>query len=85
VAKALCYDFVMANLEDVTRQALTLRLDERARLTETLLDSLDRLSEKEVEDLWLEEAERRIEEYRAGRVQAIPAHEVLRDAQHLLK
>lgn len=75
----------MAELEEVTRQALTLGLAERARLTETLLDSLETLSEKEVEELWLDEAERRIEEYRAGRSQAIPADEVFREAESLLR
>jgi putative addiction module component (TIGR02574 family) len=41
-----------------------------------LLLSLDEPAPAEVERLWMDEAERRLDAYRAGRVQAIPADEV---------
>ena len=41
-----------------------------------LLASLDNISEEENEQLWLEEAERRYSEYKAGRIKAVPAEEV---------
>ena len=75
----------MSPLEDVTQQALSLTLQDRAKLAEDLLESLDRLSEEEIERLWLDEADRRLEEYRAGRVEAIPADQVLREADDLIR
>ena len=75
----------MATLEDVTRDALGLELQERARLTEKLLESLDHLSEREVEALWLDEAERRLREYQEGRVDAVPGDQVFQEARDLLR
>ena len=58
-------------------KAEALRLTPRADLARELLDSLDGLSDAEIEHLWLEEAARRDRELEAGAVQAIPAAEVL--------
>jgi len=41
-----------------------------------LLLTLDEPTESEVERLWLEEAERRLQEWREGKVKGIPAEEV---------
>jgi putative addiction module component (TIGR02574 family) len=60
--------------------AMELTIEERAALAGKLLISLDEPSESEVERLWLEEAERRIEEFRSGKVKGIPAEEVFRRA-----
>jgi putative addiction module component (TIGR02574 family) len=61
---------------EVFKNALHLDVGDRAALAQELLASLDELSEEEVERLWAEEAQRRREEYRAGRAQAVPAEEV---------
>lgn len=74
----------MASLEDITRQALGLGLQDRSKLTETLLDSLEELSEAEIEELWLDEAERRIQRYREGRDQGVPAEQIFQEAEDLL-
>jgi len=42
--------------------------------------SLDEPSVSEVERLWLDEAERRLDECRAGKVQGVPANEVFQRA-----
>ena len=63
-------------LKDVTSAALELPIVERAELANQLLASLDGISEEENEQLWLEEAERRYSEYKAGNVKAVPAEEV---------
>lgn len=75
----------MSPLENVVRQALSLELGDRAKLAERLLQSLDGLSEAEIEQLWLDEAERRLEDYRAGRSEGIPAEEVFREAEDLIR
>lgn len=64
-------------LADLENQVLRLGPQERARLAERLLDSLEDLPESEVEALWLDEAERRDREVSQGRVTPIPADEVL--------
>jgi len=66
--------------DEVSTAALQLGVEERAQLAGRLLLSLDEPSESEVESLWLEEAERRLEEFREGRVRSIPADEVFRRA-----
>ena len=67
-------------LDEVTAVAMELSLEERAQLAGKLLLSLDEPSESEVERLWLEEAERRLKEFREGEVRGIPAGEVFRRA-----
>lgn len=67
-------------LEDVEEEALGLPLEERAALAETLLRSLEGISEAENEHLWLAEAERRRQELRDGKAEALPGEEVLRRA-----
>ena len=74
----------MATAESITQQALDLDLKERARLVERLLESLDGVSEEEIQELWLDEAERRIQEYRAGRMEAVVSEQVFREAEDLL-
>jgi len=49
-------------------------------LAGTLLFSLDEPSESDVERLWLQEAERRLQDFRAGKVKGIPAEEVFNRA-----
>jgi putative addiction module component (TIGR02574 family) len=65
---------------EVSTAALQLSIEERAELAGRLLLSLDEPSESELERLWLEEAERRLKEFREGRVRGIPADEVFRRA-----
>ncbi len=67
-------------LEEIIKVAKDLSLEERAELAGTLLLSLDEPSESEVERLWLQEAKRRLQEFREGRVKGIPAEEVFNRA-----
>lgn len=64
------------DVKDIAAEALQLPLAARAELAGQLLESLDDLSENEIEQLWAAEAERRYAEYKAGRIEAIPAEEV---------
>jgi len=67
-------------LEGITNAAMELSLKERAQLAGTLLLSLDEPSESEVERLWIKEAERRLQEFREGKVKGIPAEQVFNRA-----
>ena len=50
--------------------------NQRAELALALIDSLDEDLDKEVEQLWLDEAARRYEAYRRGEMSSHPAAEV---------
>ena len=69
-------DEMSADARKLEKQAQELSAKERARLAMALIESLDQGQDEEVEELWLDEAERRLEDYRAGRIEAIPANEV---------
>ncbi len=62
-------------------EALKLSPAERATLAERLIASLDELSDKQNEQLWLNEADRRYREYKSGSISARSAEDVLRDAR----
>lgn len=59
---------------------MDLSLQDRALLVERRLATLDPGEETNTEELWLQEAERRYQEYRAGRVASKPAHQVFDEA-----
>src|SRR3990172_8680859 len=75
----------MPNLAELLRDALSLDVHDRAVLAEGLLASLDELSEEEADRLWAEEAQRRLEEYRAGRATAVSASEVAKKAERMFR
>jgi len=68
-------------VDELRREALRLDHAARARLAHDLLDSLDDLSESEIEQLWLQEAVRRHDAIVAGEVETIPADEVVAQAR----
>ncbi|MDO9269795.1 MAG: addiction module protein [Methylobacter sp.] len=69
----------------IEHEALHLPVSDRAKLAHKLLLSLEDMSEPEIEQAWLDEAERRAAEIDQGLVQLIPAEEVSRKARALLR
>lgn len=69
--------------EELETEALKLSPQERARLAERLLESLEGLSDEEHERLWVEEAARRDVAWDAAGSR--PSKGVLRDARARLK
>jgi len=65
----------------IAAQALRLSVKQRARLARDLLDSLEEARDAGVQEAWLDEAERRYEAYRQGKVKARPAGEAIRRAR----
>lgn len=63
-------------LQELEDEALNLPVEARGELTTRLLESLE-LSETEIQDRWVREAERRAEEMRSGQVVGEPVGEVL--------
>ena len=68
-------------VDEIMREALRLDPSTRASIAHELLNSLESLSEPQVEQLWLEEAERRSAEIAAGSAQLIPAAEAIAQAR----
>jgi putative addiction module component (TIGR02574 family) len=67
-------------MQKIESEALNLDMHSRASLVGKLLLSLDEPTMSEVEQLWLDEAERRLDDYRIGKVQGIPGNDVFKRA-----
>jgi putative addiction module component (TIGR02574 family) len=74
-----------ASFEEIEADAMRLQPRDRVRLAQRLVSSLDPAVEKDVEGLWLMEAERRMEELRTGKATGIDAPEDFRKAHKALK
>jgi len=68
-------------LKEIEAEIKKLELKDRAALAKWIVESLEELSEKEIEALWADEAELRLDEMEQGQVNEIPAKEVLRRAR----
>jgi putative addiction module component (TIGR02574 family) len=68
-----------ANFDDIIKDALSLPPGARAMLADHLLESLDWEHQKEIDAAWAEEAEKRMQEIRDGKVQAIDGEQVMRE------
>ena len=60
----------------VFEEALSLPSDERVSLVEKLLTSLNLPIQEEIDQLWAEEAKRRVSQMERGEVKLIPGNEV---------
>ena len=61
--------------QDIVKQALQLDPARRFEVVEEILHSLDQ-PDPVIDAAWLDEAERRLAAYRAGKVRSIPAEDV---------
>jgi len=63
--------------KDLLDEAMKLKPEERFTLIEGLIKSLDE-PDKELDEIWAEEAERRLKAYREGRLEGIPMEEIFK-------
>lgn len=68
---------MIALAEKIYGEVLDLPAEERFTLIDKLIQSITPLN-KSIENAWIVESERRLQEYREGKVQAIPGEEVFR-------
>jgi len=68
----------------VVADAMKLPLRDRVRLAQQLVRTIDSEAEKNVEELWFDEAERRLDELHNGKVEGIEADEAFRRVQEEL-
>ena len=69
----------------IESRALKLSPRERARLAERLISSLDDELDRDAEAAWVREAERRLDELRAGKVKGKTAASVFRKVRAALR
>ena len=69
----------------IEKSVLGLPKPDRAHLVHLLLDSLDALSETDIQELWLCEARRRADEIDTGRVNLIDGEQFERQVQALFQ
>lgn len=72
----------MRTVDEIFNEALTLPNASRVRLVEKLMESLSfdedtTHIDESIQELWIEEAKKRIEEIRSGAVKPIPGQEAL--------
>ena len=72
-------------IEDIENEIRSLSADDRMHLLRDLIADLDGSMDKDVEKAWLEEADRRYKEVKAGEVELISAEEVFAQARARLK
>jgi len=72
-------------MRDLESKALKLSPRERARLAQRLISSLDPEADADAEKVWRDEAERRLDELKSGKVTGIPAEKVIRKARSSLR
>ena len=72
-------------IERIEKEILSLSTKEKAYLIRSLIDGLDDADDNASEKLWAEEAERRYQSYREGRIRAVPGNEAMQRARQRLK
>ena len=65
------------NNKDILEMAMKLKPAERFLIIEGLIKSLDE-PDKSIDEIWAEEAEKRLKAYRDGKLQTIPADEIFK-------
>lgn len=75
--------------EQLASDAMKLPVRDRVRLAQQLVATIEEdtetATEKEIEELWFAEVERRLDELRSGTVQGVSAEEAFRNARETLK
>ena len=66
----------MADQNTIFKEALSLSPSQKAELVDKLLASLDN-PDKEIDELWVKEAEKRIDAYDQGKMKAVSLEKVL--------
>ena len=72
------------SLKQIEEQARALSAEDRAKLAEALLESLQ-APLSDIEKAWAEEIEQRLAAFDRGEISAYPAEDVFADAHRLLR
>ncbi|PRM99504.1 addiction module protein [Aliarcobacter cryaerophilus] len=64
-------------INELLEQALALNVNERTKLIDELFKSIDKPDE-EIEQIWADEADKRLEAYRKGELKAVPMENIFK-------
>ena len=64
--------------KDILELAMKLKPEERFLIIEGLIKSLDE-PDKKIDEIWTEEAEKRLKYYRNGNLKSIPMEQIFKD------
>ena len=65
----------MESSKTLLEKALRLKPHEKIQFLECLIQSLDE-PDKDIDSIWAEEAEKRLEAYRSGKIKGVPFEEI---------
>ena len=68
--------------KEILKEALRLNPEDRFTLVEDLIKSLDEPDMK-LDNIWAEEAEKRLVAYREGKLEGIPMETIFKEENHL--
>lgn len=68
--------------KELIAQIVDLPVNERAKAVSQILRSFNR-PDPEIEKAWAKEARRRLEEFKAGKVEAIPGEQVMKELKEI--
>ncbi len=72
-------------VEQIAEEALSLSSDARALLADRLVESLDPAEDEDIRQLWINEACRRRDDVRSGRVKTTPGDVALAQVRQALE
>jgi hypothetical protein len=70
------------HFDDIEKQARLLPLKQKAALARLLIEELDASVDADVEQLWVDEAQRRYDAYLKGELEALPGDDVMARARN---
>ena len=73
-----------SSTRNLEKQVQSLAQKDRARLALQLIESLDPGTDEDAEGLWLDEAERRLADYDAGKTESRPVDDVISEIKSKL-
>ena len=65
------------SINELLEQALTLNVNERTKLIDELFKSIDKPDE-EIDQIWADEADKRLKAYRKGEIKAVPMEDIFK-------
>lgn len=65
------------SINELLEQALTLNVNERTKLIDELFKSIDKPDE-EIDQIWADEADKRLESYRKGELKTVPMENIFK-------
>jgi len=70
------------NTKDLIAEISDLPVEQRAKIADQILKTLN-TPDPDIESAWIQEVEKRVEEYEQGKVELIPAQEVFKSLRNI--